>query len=190
MRYFDKPLVGLIKECGTTLRAKNAHRLINNGAIAERWTSILCSIESCPVGQQKHIGGMTVVSFRRVAVVQMESRMSGRKRRVSCSWHRQNAKQPYAIKLIRSEGLCTLVDAQELDESILIRLVHYHRKPLPKRKPLHLGLTHSSRLKNLSSSGKPEKSRWQTSYGTVCCAQQTGMHILVVEALLIVICST
>lgn len=83
MRYFDKPLVGLIKECGTTLRAKNAHRLIDDGAIAERWTSILCSIESCPVGQQKHIGGMTVVSFRLVAVVQMQKsdlRMNGREK--------------------------------------------------------------------------------------------------------------
>ena len=72
MRYSDKPLVGLIKECKTTLRAKNANRLIDDDAIAERRTSILCSIESRPVGQQKYIGGMTVVSFRRVAAVQMQ----------------------------------------------------------------------------------------------------------------------
>jgi hypothetical protein len=83
MRYSDKPLVGLIKECETTLCAKNAHRLIDDGAIAERWTRILCSIESCPAGQQKYIGGMTVVSFRRVAVVQMQKsdlRMSEREK--------------------------------------------------------------------------------------------------------------
>jgi len=83
MRYSDKPLVGLIKECKTTLCAKNAHRLIDDGAITERWTRILCSIESCPAGQQKYIGGMTVVSFRRVAVVQMQKldlRMSEREK--------------------------------------------------------------------------------------------------------------
>jgi hypothetical protein len=61
MRYSDKPLVGLIKECETTLRVKKAPRLTDDGAIAERWTRILCSIESCPTGQQKYIGGMTVV---------------------------------------------------------------------------------------------------------------------------------
>jgi hypothetical protein len=72
MRYSDKPLVGLIKECEATLCAKNAHRLIDDDAIAERWTSILCSIESCPAGLQKYIGSMTVVSFRRVAVVQVQ----------------------------------------------------------------------------------------------------------------------
>jgi|ERR1700735_4680590 hypothetical protein len=100
MRYFDKPLVGLIKECGTTLRAKNAHRLIDDGAIAERWTSILCSIESCPVGQQKHIGGMTVVSFRLVAVVQMQKsdlRTSGREKESFMLLALATAKQPYAI---------------------------------------------------------------------------------------------
>jgi hypothetical protein len=32
--------------------------------------------------------------------------------------------------------LYTMVDAQKLDESVLIRLTHYHRKPLPKRKLL------------------------------------------------------
>ena len=69
MRYSEKPLVGLIKECETTFRAKHAHRLNNDGAIVERWTSMLCFIEPCPAGRRKYIGGMTVVSFRRVAVV-------------------------------------------------------------------------------------------------------------------------
>jgi hypothetical protein len=35
MRYSEKPLVGLIKEGETTLCAKNAHRLNDDGAIAE-----------------------------------------------------------------------------------------------------------------------------------------------------------
>src|SRR2546423_14972095 len=83
MRYSDKPLVGLIKECKTTLRAKNANRLIDDDAIAERRTSILCSIESRPAGQQKYIGGMTVLSLRRVAAVKMQKsdlRMNGREK--------------------------------------------------------------------------------------------------------------
>src|SRR5271156_2700958 len=61
------------------------------------------------------------------------------------------------LKLAVVPGLCTVVDAQELDESVLIRLAHYHRKPLPKRKPLQPSLARSGRLKNLSSGGKPEK---------------------------------
>ena len=33
------------------------------------------------------------------------------------------------LKLEVVPGPCTVVDAQELDESVLIRLAHYHRKP-------------------------------------------------------------
>jgi hypothetical protein len=47
------------------------------------------------------------------------------------------------LKLAVVPGLCTVVDAQELDESVLIRFAHYHRKPLPKRKPLQPSLTRS-----------------------------------------------
>ena len=50
------------------------------------------------------------------------------------------------LKLAVVPGLCTVVDAQELDESVLIRLAHCHRKPLPKRKSLQPSLTRSSRL--------------------------------------------
>jgi hypothetical protein len=192
MRYFDKPLVGLIKECGTTLRAKNAHRLIDDGAIAERWTSILCCIESRPAGQQKYIGGMTVVSFRRVAVVQMQKsdlRMSGRKRRVSCSWHRQTAKHPYATKLIRSEVSLLWCTHKNSTKASLFDLSTTTANPCPSENPCIWAL-HAAVDSKTSPAVGPEKSRWQTSYGTVCCAQQTGMHILVVEALLIVICST
>jgi hypothetical protein len=88
MRYSEKPLVGLIKECETTFRAKHAHRLNNDGAIVERWASMLCFIEPCPAGRRKYIGGMTVVSFRRVAVVgdaKSDLRLSG-KERVPRSW--------------------------------------------------------------------------------------------------------
>jgi hypothetical protein len=50
MRYSEKPFVGLIKECETTLCAKNAHRLNDDGVIVERWTGILCSVEPFPAG--------------------------------------------------------------------------------------------------------------------------------------------
>jgi hypothetical protein len=56
------------------------------------------------------------------------------------------------LKLEVVPGPCTVVDAQELDESVLIRLAHYHRKPLQP------SLARSSVLKNLSSGGRPEKS--------------------------------
>ena len=59
----------------------------------------------------------------------------------------------------RSSRVSAVVGAQELDESVLIRLAHYHRKSLPKRKPLQPGLIRSSRLKNLSRGGKQAKSR-------------------------------
>jgi hypothetical protein len=48
------------------------------------------------------------------------------------------------LKLAIVPGLCTVVNTQELDESVLIRLAHYHRKPLPKRKPLQPSLTRNS----------------------------------------------
>jgi hypothetical protein len=40
------------------------------------------------------------------------------------------------LKLADVPGLCIVVDAQIFDESVRIRLAHYHRKPLPERKPL------------------------------------------------------
>ena len=36
------------------------------------------------------------------------------------------------LKLAVVPGLYTVVDAQVFDESVLIRLAHYHRKPLPE----------------------------------------------------------
>ena len=52
------------------------------------------------------------------------------------------------LKLVVIPGLCTVVDAQQLDESALIRLTHYHSKPLQP------SLMRSSRLKSL---GNPRK---------------------------------
>jgi hypothetical protein len=60
------------------------------------------------------------------------------------------------LKLAVVPGLCVVVHAQELDESDLPTTT---AKPLPKRNPLQLSLTHSSGFKNLSSGGKAEKVR-------------------------------
>ena len=79
-------------------------------------------------------------------------------------------------KLAVVPGLCTVVNAQELDESVIIRLAYYHRKPLPKRKSFQPSLTHSSGLRNLSSGGKLEKSREQTNHGTAKCTALVGRY--------------
>jgi hypothetical protein len=61
------------------------------------------------------------------------------------------------LKLAIVPGLCAVVDTQELDESVLIRLAHYHREPLPKRKTLQPSLTRSSELKTSPVVGKLRK---------------------------------
>src|ERR1700730_18302716 len=47
---------------------------------------------------------------------------------------------------------------------------------LPRRKHLQPSLTCSSRLKSLSSGGKTEKGRWQTSYGKAKCTALVGRY--------------
>jgi hypothetical protein len=63
------------------------------------------------------------------------------------------------LRLLVVPGLCSVMDAQGLDESVFIPLAHYYCKPLLKRNPCNRALLVVVDSRVFSSGGNPEKSK-------------------------------